>query len=118
MALLEFTRRSRVLGLPIGPRRTNWPTILRVGAGAVAGAASLVAARARAITPSSNGDAPTDDAPTDDSPADDGATDAQAVRYDANGRPRDEHGRFIAVTDGDDGGDRRERASGRERQAG
>lgn len=39
--MLSFTRRSNVLGLPIGPRRTDWEKVTQLGAGLIAFAAGL-----------------------------------------------------------------------------
>lgn len=39
--MLSFTRRSNILGLPIGPRRTDWGKVTQLGAGLLAFVAGL-----------------------------------------------------------------------------
>lgn len=41
----SFTRRSTILGLPIGPRRTDWESVARVASGAVAFVAGMAITR-------------------------------------------------------------------------
>lgn len=45
MGLLDFTTRSRVLGLPVGPKRVDWDKVAKVGIGATAAIGATGAAR-------------------------------------------------------------------------
>jgi uncharacterized membrane protein len=45
MGLFDITKRAELLGLPIGPKQTDWDKVARFGASAAAAAASVAAAR-------------------------------------------------------------------------
>lgn len=117
MGLLDLRRRSRVLGLPIGPKRVDWVKASLLGLMTLAMLGTAVtAARRRTDALSSlvdTGRKALDSAADVATSALRGAT-ALVSPHLQDGPPRDERGRFVASDDEAEGG-LREAGEARER---
>lgn len=68
---LSLRRRRRILGLPIGGKRTDWSQVARIGIGAGAVGVTAAAMGAKKLgAVAGNGSSPGDDAPADGAEAD------------------------------------------------
>lgn len=143
MGRFDVTKRSEILGLPIGPRRTDWDKVARLGAGAAAViAAGVVAARSfrEPLTRVADGGRraleQAGEVATTIQQAAKGAAgsstglgsmlgafravgaDDDPSADDGGDRPRDENGRFVPASDADEDAEDAEAGERRERGSG